>query len=140
MTTRPTSATLTCAAVAGMVGLCAPTLAFIIGGVGHGWVAPLFPSLGLVVVGPLVGVAWIWQDRWWGLILTCLLAVLLIAGDGFILSQTQAYMDGFWRAWQRTTGFVIAWFVVWAYPHVLLSVALCARRRRRDAGPPIEME
>jgi hypothetical protein len=127
-------------ALAAMAGLSAPLLASILAAFGRGWVAPQLPSWGLVVVGPLVAVAWSWRDRRWGFLLACLLAVLLIAGDGFILAQTQESMDGFRKAWQHAAPFVIVWFVVWAYPHVLVLLALCARLRRPGTGPPTVCE
>jgi len=104
-------------AFACQAGLWAPIWAIALAGAGHGWVSPLFPSLGFLLAGPLAGAAWVWRDRRWGVLLGCLLALLFIASDYLLWSRTEREGLGyFWKAWDYGPSIMVVWFSAWLYP------------------------
>ena len=114
-----------------LAGLMAPVWAIALGGAGHGWVSPLFSSLGMLLAGPLAGVACVWRNQRWGIWLACALALAFVAGDYLVWSLTRREGFGyFWKVWNYGPEIVAAWSCAWFYP----QGADCSRSRPSGNG------
>jgi hypothetical protein len=124
-----------------LAGMAAPVWAFALAGGGHGWVSPLWPSLGVL----LAGAAWLGRKQPLSLLLSFFLALVFAAGDSLLWSRTQQEGLGyFWKAWHYGPSIVVLWFSAWLYPQALVATVfgyqlmqwLGAGWRRRDAMSP----
>ncbi len=109
-------------------------IAFKMTGGGHGWLAPFWTSLCLVVLSPTVFVA-VLASRSLSLVVETSVSMVTLMLDVFLFeSIVGSERDYFLVTWDRAPGALVLWVALWAAWHILVLVSVLRRYGLRSAA------
>lgn len=109
-------------------------IAFKVSGGGHGWLAPFWTSLCLVILSPTVFVM-VLASKSLSLIVETSVSTPTLMLDVFLLeSIVGSERDYFLMAWERAPGVLVLWAALWAAWHILVLVSVLRRYGLRSAA------
>ena len=100
--------------LAAVLGVVCAGLAFMMGGLGHGWTAPGSVAWVALVTVPLTAVALLLRRRLAGKALALVLFVVALVSDVYLFSaiETEGWDYAAYR-WERDRESMLAWTLLW---------------------------